>query len=221
MAEPGFLAACARADSAAGGACPASFPWRSLVLAVLFLGTLQFGHGAWIQAKAWLAQALIAQAWSRTLMGEPRARPWPWADTWPVARLRVPALGIERYVLAGADGSALAFGPGHLIGTPPPGNAGNSVVGGHRDTHLAFLKDLQAGDVIEVERADGVRVTFRVVEGLVLHKGDVWVAKQEGPTRLTLVTCYPFNALRAGGAQRYVVFAFELPNRGGERGMRG
>jgi sortase A len=197
------------------------FPWRSLALALVVLGALQFGHGAWIQAKAWVAQALIAQAWSRTLMGEARARPWPWADTWPVARLSVPALGIERYVLEGANGSALAFGPGHLSGTPKPGDSGNSVVGGHRDTHLAFLRDVKAGDVIEIQRADGRRVAYRVIEGVVLHQRDVWVAKQEGPTRLTLVTCFPFDALRAGGSQRYVVFAFEFENRGGERGMRG
>ena len=221
MAEPGFLTACDRAAPTACAGPARPFPWRALALALVLLGALQFGYGAWIQAKAWLAQVLIAQAWSRTLMGEARAKPWPWADTWPVARLRIPSLGIERYVLAGADGSALAFGPGHVTGTPAPGNDGNSVVGGHRDTHLAFLKDLQAGDLIEVERADGARIAFRVVEGLVLHKGDVWVAKQEGPTRLTLVTCFPFDALRAGGAQRYVVFAFVLPDRGGERGMRG
>lgn len=197
------------------------FPWRALALALLLVGATQFGHGAWIQAKAWLAQGLIAQAWSRTLMGERHAKPWPWADTWPVARLSVPALGIERYVLAGADGSALAFGPGHVSGTPIPGEAGNSVVGGHRDTHLAFLRLLRPGDLLEVERADGTRVAYRIELASVLHKGDVWVAKQEGPDRLTLVTCYPFNALRAGGPQRYVVFAFEQPNRGGERGTRG
>lgn len=196
-------------------------PWRSLALALALIGALQFGHGAWIQAKAWLAQALIARAWDRTLQGERHVRPWPWADTWPVARLTVPALGIERYVLSGADGSALAFGPGHLHGTPAPGDAGNSVVGGHRDTHLAFLRDVLPGQRIEVERADGRRVAYRVVEAAVLDKRDVWVAKQEGPTRLTLVTCFPFDALRAGGPQRYVVFAFELENRGGERGMRG
>jgi sortase A len=196
------------------------FPWRSLGAALFAVGAMQFGHGAWIQAKAWLAQALIAQAWSRTLMGEREARPWPWADTWPVARLSAPALGIERYVLAGADGSAMAFGPGHLSGTPLPGAAGNSVVGGHRDTHLAFLRYLREGDELRVQRTDGREVAYRVEHANVLHKGDVWVAKQEGPARLTLVTCYPFDALRAGGPQRYVVFAFESKDRGGERGTR-
>ncbi len=200
---------------------PGSWPWKSLALALLLIGVLQFGHGAWIQAKAWLAQELIAHAWARTLKGETEVKPWPWADTWPVARLSAPGLGIDRYVLAGANGSAIAFGPGHLSGTPVPGDSGNSVVGGHRDTHLAFLKNVKPGDELLVERADGTRVFYQVRDALVLDKRDVWVAKQEGPNRLTLVTCYPFEALRAGGPQRYVVFAFESKDRGGERGTRG
>lgn len=200
---------------------PLARPWTYLALGLLLIGALQFGQGAWIQAKAWLAQGLIAHAWSRTLAGEREAKPWPWADTWPVARLIAPGLGIERYVLAGANGSAIAFGPGHLSGTPVPGQPGNSVIGGHRDTHLAFLRHVKPGDELLVERTDGARVAYRVDDALVLDKRDVWVTKQEGPRRLTLVTCYPFGSLRAGGAQRYVVFAFERKNRGGERGTRG
>jgi len=49
----------------------------------------------------------------------------------------------------------MAFGPGHLSGTPLPGEAGNAVVTGHRDTHFAFLRRLRLGDVLEVERPDG------------------------------------------------------------------
>ncbi len=41
----------------------------------------------------------------------------------------------------------------------------------------------------------------------VLDKKETWVLKNEGPSRLTLVTCWPFNALRAGGSERYVVSA--------------
>ena len=157
-------------------------PWKSLALALLLIGALQFGRGAWVQAKAWLAQELIAHAWSRTLNGEKEVKPWPWADTWPVARLSVPALGIERYVLEGASGNA--FGPGHLSATPVPGDTGNSVIGGHRDTHLAFLRHVRPGDALEIERADGKRVVYRVLDANVLDKRDAWVAKQEG--RVTL-----------------------------------
>ena len=197
---------------------------KLLLVAILFaLGGWQFAHGAWIQAKAWLAQALIAQAWQRTLAGEAHAKPWPWADTWPVARLSVPSLGIERYVLEGANGAAMAFGPGHLRGTALPGAQGNSVISGHRDTHLAFLRELPVGAEIDVQAVDGSRRRYVVRYTQVLDRRDVWIAKQEGPTRLTLVTCFPFDALRAGGPQRYVVWAYavnEPTNRGGERADR-
>ena len=182
--------------------------WVALTALLLAVGAWQVGEGVWIHAKAWVAQALIARAWSRTLAGEVRVKPWPWADTWPVARLSVPHLGVERYVLAGTHGAALAFGPGHAEGTATPGASGNSMIGGHRDTHLAFLAKLRPGDRIDIERADGGRVTYRVGAASVLDRREVSVASQEGPTRLTLVTCYPFDAWRAGGTQRYVLIAF-------------
>ncbi len=180
---------------------------RLVALVLLATGAWQFGQGAWIQAKAWLAQELIARAWFRTLQGATAAKPWNWADTWPVAKLSVPRLEVDRYVLAGADGQSMAFGPGHVRGTADPGAAGNSVIGGHRDTHLAFLRRVRIGDAIVVERADAARVSYRVVATDVLERRETWVAKQEGPTRLTLVTCYPFDALGADGPLRYVVVA--------------
>ena len=113
-------------------------------------------------------------------------------------------------MLAGADGRAIAFGPGHRHGTPLPGAAGNSVIGGHRDTHFAFLRDLKRGDELTVRRTDGTWRRYRlsgVSEMQVVDKGAVHVAGNSGPTRLTLVTCWPFDALRAGGPERYVVTA--------------
>jgi sortase A len=180
----------------------------AVIAILLALGAWQAGRGLWIQAKAGLAQVLIGRAWTRTLAGETAVKPWPWADTWPVAKLIVPRLGIERYVLAGADGSALAFGPGHAEGTARPGQDGNSVIGGHRDTHLAFLREVRPGDALIIERPDKVRVTYRVGRAEILDRRDVWAMQQAGPTRLTLVTCYPFDAMRAGGRQRYVLLAF-------------
>ena len=179
----------------------------SLATFLLAVGAWQGGEGLWIQGKAWLAEALIRDAWSRTLEGELHAKPWPWADTWPVARLNVPRLGVERYVLAGAQGATLAFGPGHASATVLPGETGNSLIGGHRDTHLAFLGLLQPGDEIVVERPDGVRLSYYVHAAHVVDRRDVWLASQQGPSRLTLITCYPLDAWRAGGDQRYAVIA--------------
>ena len=179
-----------------------------MLLAVCIVaGFWQVGQGVYIHAKARLAQYLIADAWNKTLAGQRAVKPWPWADTWPVARIDAPAAGEQLYVLAGADGRAIAFGPGHRHGTPLPGAAGSSVIGGHRDTHFAFLRDLKRGDELTVQRADGAWRRYRVSEMQVVDKGAVHVAGNGGPTRLTLVTCWPFDALRAGGPERYVVTA--------------
>jgi sortase A len=180
------------------------FAFASLLFA---LGAWQLGQGLYIHAKAELAQVLVRAAWKRTLEGERMVKPWPWADTWPVARLAVPQEKIELFILAGANGRAIAFGPGHMFGTALPGEEGNSVIGGHRDTHLAFLRHLRPDAELVVERQDRARRRYRVQAAEVLDKSETWVMKQDGWTRLTLITCYPFDALRAGGPLRYVVFA--------------
>lgn len=174
---------------------------------LLALAAWHGGHAAWIEAKAQLAQVLIRQAWSRTSAGAADSRPWPWADTHPVARLTVPGRGVDTFVLAGASGRTLAFGPGHLDGTPRPGEPGNAVISGHRDTHFAFLRRLASGDEIVVERRDGRRLRYVVDATRVVDEHDVSITAHAGDTRLTLVTCYPFDALRPGGPLRYVVVA--------------
>jgi sortase A len=180
---------------------------RGLALLCLAAAAVATADALWIPAKAQLAQLLLARAWQRAAAGEPAPRPWPWADTWPVARLVVPRLEIERIVLAGADGSSLAFAPGHMAGTAAPGEAGNSVVAGHRDTSFRFLARLAAGDRIEVERPDGVRHAYRVTEMRVVDAQDPWALAEEAGSTLTLATCWPFGALVPGGRQRYVVRA--------------
>ena len=176
--------------------------------AFLLVAIWQFGQAGYIHAKAWLAQHLISDAWTRTLAGETQVKPWPWADTWPVARLSAPKQGVELYVLAGSNGRTIAFGPGHVFGTAEPGATGNSVIGAHRDTHFAFLQWLEPGDEIDIETPTGQVETYRVDGGEVVDKDDThMLASEPGRSRLTLVTCYPFNALTAGGPLRYVVTA--------------
>jgi sortase A len=181
---------------------------RLIAAAVASLaGAIFFGRGAYLYLKAEVAQLLIEKAWTRALAGEAAPKPWPWADTWPVARLEAPAQGASVFVLSGSSGRTLAFGPGHEQGTAAPGRRGNSVIGGHRDTHLGFLQKVTLGDAIRVQRADGVRIHYRVTQLDVLDRRDTWVTRDDGGMRLTLITCWPFDALRAGGDERYVVIA--------------
>ena len=61
--------------------------------ALALAGVLSIAQGAWIPVKAALAQVLLDNAWRETLYSGQPLKPWPWADTWPVARLSVPAQG--------------------------------------------------------------------------------------------------------------------------------
>jgi sortase A len=181
---------------------------RRAALAVLLgLGTWHGAQGLYIEAKAHVAQRLVLRAWRAARAGARHARPWPWADTEPVARLRAPGQDVDLVVLAGASGRTLAFGPGHLSGTPLPGEDGNAVLSGHRDTHFAFLRRLRPGDELAVERRDGALRRYVVTGAEVVDRSEVRLLRDTGDTRLTLVTCYPFATLRPGGPLRYVVTA--------------
>lgn len=154
-----------------------------------------------------LARWLLWRAWNRSLAIGSGVKPWPWADTWPVAQLEAPRQRAQVMVLAGASGRTLAFGPGHVEGTPLPGEAGNAVISGHRDTHFAFLRDLRSGDLLLVRSASRC-VERYVVSGIeVVRNKDVRVLLDAGDDRLTLMTCYPFDSPVPGGPLRYVVVA--------------
>lgn len=178
-----------------------------VVAALLALGFWQFGHGAYIPAKAWLAQELMQRAWVRTGAGEERATPWPWADTWPVARLTAKSQGTDLIVLAGGSGRTLAFGPGHLSASALPGEVGNMIVAGHRDTHFRFLQKVEVGELLGVESARGQRHLYKVVGVDIVDSRRGALVLDTDAAMLSLVTCYPFDALEAGGPLRYVVTA--------------
>jgi sortase A len=183
--------------------------WRQLlVLLLALLGCQQLAAAGLIKAKAWLAPVLIERAWEISLnsAGSP-VKPWPWADTWPVARLRAPGLGVERLVLAGDSGNALAFGPGHTHASAPLGSAGLAVIGGHRDTHFAFLRHLPPGATLQLQLPDGSWRDYRVETREVVDASAQTLSPEAGEERLLLVTCYPFDALQANGPLRYVVGA--------------
>jgi len=177
------------------------------VAALALAGAACFGHGAWILVKAEIAQVLLVRAWQRTLDGEGEVRPWSWADTWPVARLEAPRQGAAMIVLAGAGGAVLAFGPGHLDGSAAPGAPGNIVIAGHRDTHFELLRDLEPGDELWLETAAGERWRYRVDSFRIVEDDDTSVLEAGTEDVLTLVTCYPFDAVVPGGPLRYVVRA--------------
>lgn len=183
---------------------------RTVAMISLFAaGTALVGSALYIPAKAALAQVLLERAWARAQAGDGGAKPWSWADITPVAVLEVPRLGERSIVLEGASGEAMAFGPGHMSNTAPIGARGTAVVAAHRDTQFAYLREMQDGDRIVVQTANGRRSAFRVVEMRVVRADASGLDPDDaGPTgaRLALVTCYPFNGVLRS-PWRYVVLA--------------
>jgi sortase A len=181
---------------------------RAIVLACTILGAALLAQAGWIHAKALLAQVLIARAWERSAGGVRDARPWPWADTTPVARVMLPGKDTRIVtVLAGASGRNLAFGPVHDSSSVLPGEPGNSVIAGHRDTHFRSLRNVGLGDRLYVERADGTSRVFAVVDRRVVDARTTRVLLDSDAVRLTLVTCYPFDAVDPRGPLRLVITA--------------
>jgi sortase A len=191
--------------------------WRDvLILCLLLAGMQQMAGAGVIKAKAWLAPLLIEDAWHQTLLSDGTAvKPWPWADTWPVARLRAPAQDVDLLVLAGDSGNALAFGPGHTRASAQLGSSGLAVIGGHRDTHFAFLQQLRTGDALQLQLPSGELRRYRVRGARVVNADRESLPATGDSEQLLLVTCYPFDALRAGGPLRYTVSAVPQPQSSG------
>jgi sortase A len=177
------------------------------VACLLCLGFWQLGQGAYIPAKAWLAQELMQRAWQRGENGAAQPAPWPWADTWPVARLSAKSGQVELIVLEGGSGRTLAFGPGHLSASSLPGEVGNTVIAGHRDTHFSFLRDVEIGESLVLETISGSKHRYSIIGIDVVdsRRGSLQLDTDE--PYLSLVTCYPFEARDPGSPLRYVVTA--------------
>ena len=179
-----------------------------LMLPFLFAlaGLILFGQGAYIHAKALLAQVLLERAFAETLATGRNVKPWSWADTWPVARIEVKRIGASAIVLSGSSGQALAFGPGHVEFTADAGERGVAVYSAHRDTHFRFLREVRIGDEIDVTRRDGKTFRYRADSHSVVRFDRSGIDPNGEGHELVLSTCWPFDAVTPG-PDRYLLHA--------------
>ncbi|HZZ91280.1 MAG TPA: class GN sortase [Usitatibacter sp.] len=181
--------------------------WLAVAVALALVGSAQVAAAGWIHAKAWLAQRLIASSWQVARASGTAPRPWPGADIRAIARLTMPARGVDLYILEEASARALAYGPAHVSGTAWPAHRGNAVVVAHRDTHFAFLRNVAPGDEIDVQAANGAAAQYRVRDVAVVDQSETRVLDPTDTSQLTLITCWPFDAVQPGTPLRYVVVA--------------
>ncbi len=183
---------------------------RALGVMCLVAGGALVAHALYIPAKAALAHVLIARAFAHEQETGQTTAPWPGADLSVHAKMRVPRLDVERFVLEGSSLRTMAFGPGHTMRTPAIGADGTAVVGGHRDTHMHFLGEVVLGDVFLFEDRHGVEHTYHVIAQEVVDRRQVSAVRSvPGRHRVALVTCFPLDKPTPGGDERLVVLLEE------------
>lgn len=134
-------------------------------------------------------------------------KPWPWADTFPIAELSFKRLKEDIVVLNGGDPTTLAFSAGAIA----PFNQTNStkpfVVAGHRDSHFAFLEDILMKDVISMTDQHGQSQLYQVETIDIVDASSGQLPVLANNSSLILITCYPFNAIGNDANERYVITA--------------
>jgi sortase A len=186
-------------------------PLLNLLTILCLIGAVvMLGKSCWISLKAEVAQVLLERAFTQSVASGEAVKPWGWADTWPIAELRIPRIGAEAIVLHGATSEALAFGPVYLPDTPQPGEPGTTVIAAHRDTHFAFLQNVVVNDDVAITRNDGLTFHYKITNLRVVQWNATGIDRHAPGHHLVLSTCYPFGGL-SRGTERYIVEA-ELVN---------
>ena len=126
----------------------------------------------------------------------------------PLGQIELSTIGLSAMILEGTDYWTLQRSVGHIPETALPGEAGNVVLAGHRDTFFRSLRKIQVGDLIRIKTPDG-DFQYRVESTAVVPPSDIHVLDASGGHSLTLITCFPFNFV-GSAPNRFVVRAREV-----------
>jgi sortase A len=196
--------------------------WSQYVLAAI--GVVALGYWGAVFLNTRLYQARATRAFEGKLRTtKPESQPAPGSQPTTTARhegplegsvvaqIAIPRLGIESIVVEGVEAQDLRRAPGHIPGTPLPGEAGNVAIAGHRDTFFRPLRLIREHDVIQLTTFRG-EDQYRVVSAEIVAPNDTRVLYATGRDTLTLVTCYPFYYLGAA-PDRFIVRAERFARR--------
>lgn len=162
---------------------------------LVIAGSLLCFHASWLPAKALLSDVLISYSWHQTVENQQKVKPWPWADTYPIAELSFVRLNKSIVVLNGGDPTTLAFSAGAIAPFNQALSEQPFVVAGHRDSHFSFLDEVFMNDIISLADKHGQSQLYQVqaIDIVDASAGELPVLADD--SSLVLITCYPFNSL--------------------------
>ena len=178
------------------------------------LGCLALGYCAFLWGRAQYDQAEGNWALEHALRGDPMTvagpskRPPDRAEGSLVGRIDIPRLDLSAVVFEGTTDDTLARGVGHLRGSAGPGERGNLVLAGHRDTFFRELRNIREGDEVNIKGPQG-EFEYKVESTTIVNPDQTEVLEPGNGDTLTLITCYPFRYI-GNAPQRFIVRASKI-----------
>jgi sortase A len=182
-------------------------------LLIIFTGLILVGIGLWqfidvkTQTHASLKEAkeLIADqpavAPKKRVVNSP---PPDMGET--VGLLAIPKIKAELAIVEGTDPDDLEKGVGHYKGAYFPGDQGQIVLSGHRDTVFRKLGELKIGDLLKMKMPYG-SYSYEIIDTKIVKSDDTSIITlQHEKEELILTTCYPFSYV-GNAPKRYIIYA--------------
>jgi len=178
---------------------------KNLSLVMILVGIVLLGYVVSEYWGMYRSQQRLEAEWDRQAASYNTLAPAVIPPDQMLTRVVIPKIGLDAIVVEGASRKALSEGPGHMKETAMPGETGNAVITGHRDTFFRHIYELVKGDRVQVRRA-GREFTYEVTGKKIVMPDDVSVIRQTPDAQLTLITCYPVYYI-GPAPKRLVVFS--------------
>jgi sortase A len=178
---------------------------RIVSLSLIAVGIILLGYVTGSYWEIYRSQKNLEAAWDQQAATVNASEQPKMSPEQILTRIRVPKIGMDAIVVEGASVKELSEGPGHMRETAEPGETGNAVITGHRDTFFRHIYELTKGDQIQVQR-NGRNFTYEVTSQKIVKPEDIGVINPTMDSRLTLITCYPTYYI-GPAPKRLVVFS--------------
>ena len=185
---------------------PKTMLLRAAYCVLLAGGVFGLGYAGYVVADTHIYQTIEQSKFEKVSHSE---APHPAVEGTAIGEMEVPRLGLKAIFVQGDSPRILRHAVGHISETALPGEAGNVVLTGHRDSFFRPLRSIQVGDAITIKTLDG-KFGYEVASTEVVLPSDVQVLQPSSENTLTLVTCFPFYYVGAA-PKRFIVHARQIP----------
>ena len=187
---------------------PKKLPPKFIPTALIVLGAVLMLYVASQYGEMYFEQKHLAEQWEQEQQQraeEPTSQQAHAPKDDGMIRLVIPKIDLTSFIVEGTNHHSLLLGPGHMTKTAEPGEIGNAVITGHRDTFFRHIHELEKGDQFFVDRG-GKRFVYEVTGKRIVDPDDLSVTRPSTDSKITLITCYPTYYI-GPAPKRLVVFS--------------